>query len=183
MTIPPLESREVILHIKIVPRYNDEQFIQHADDQINNGFDITGEPHEVPGYPIGHAIESYQGFYTCEIWYEEILDVSPYSGSGLILYAEEDLCERHKIIYLDPSPIFLRFLFRLRTELGSSYYIDVNQYVYIVNHENCGDLGGPDTDNPMRAAPTTTAAPTTLPHVTTLQTTTASVSTSATTAP
>lgn len=170
------------MHIKIVPRYNDDELIQHADDQIHDSTEVVGSPHEVPGHPVGQAIESYQGFLTCEVWHEEVLVVDPYSGSGLVIYAAEALCEATKMVDFDPADAFVHFVFRLRTAWGSSDYIDIDQYVYIVNHEYCGILGEPDTDNPFRGRTTTTAAPTTLPHVTTLVTTSTSISSSATTA-
>ncbi|UCG53572.1 MAG: hypothetical protein JSW58_08440 [Candidatus Latescibacterota bacterium] len=180
ITPPPLTSpAKLLLHIKIVPRYNDEELVQHADDQINTGTTITGEPHEVPGFPIGNAVESYQGFLTCEIFWETIetdTDGEPdtdLTGDGLIVYAAEALCETQKIIEIDPAPSgFLHFVFRLRTAWGSSDYIDIDQYVYIASHAACGALGG----DPTRTSSSVATPATTYPTVTSVLTTTGSTS-------
>ena len=182
----PVQPRSwLLLHIKIVPRYNDEELVQHADDQINDGSDISGlvaafkaqiedaygasyydhllgGPHEVAGFPIGGAIEAYQGWKTCEIFYE-LLDldtdgdvVLDGDGNPLIqgarqTYEEEGLCETKKIIFIPEitESSFYHFIFRMRTEWASSNYIDVDQYVYAVMHDSCGNLGG----EPSRASP------------------------------
>ena len=115
--------------MKIVPGYNDESMVQHADDQINDGTG-TGDAHENTRVPIGDAIESYQGFKTVEV----LKDGSP-------LYSEMN-CEALKTITWTPVVSGLVTLtFRLRTKLASAYYVDVTQYVYIAEHENCGNAG------------------------------------------
>lgn len=179
--IPVVARDWLYLHIKIVPRYNDEELIQHADDMIDDGtwreaggidspasrgmrelindptgaYDtIFGNRHEVDLNPIGNAIESYQGWKTCEILYETITldgggewesdtDGTPIGGSGLIEYAEEALCETQKVIFIAgiTETRFYHFVFRMRTEWASANYIDVDQYVLVVAHDACGTLG------------------------------------------
>ena len=119
--------------MKIVPEYNDNAFIQHADDQINDGSG-SGNDHENERTVIGSAIESYQGFLTVEVFMD-----------GGKLYSER-LCETLKVIPVDTSSYnnqTIHFVFRLRTAWGSGAYYDVDQYVYIANHSSCGSFGGP----------------------------------------
>jgi len=116
------------LHVKIVPGRNDGDFIQHADDQINNG-EVDTPDHELPGNPIGETIESYQGFKTVEVF-----------RNGSRLYGEQ-LCEKLKVVACHAEASLVQFVFRLRTALGSLYYVDVDQWVYISIHENCGGDG------------------------------------------
>lgn len=144
----------LVCHIKIVPRYNDEFFIQHADDQINDGSHIDFESeeeiknHEIAIEVIGDAIESYQGFRTVEVFWEKIYvdtDGEPdtdFSGSGLTQLYAEQRCERLKTIEITtPDPGMYHFVLRFRTKEGSSHYIDTHQYVYVVNHSDCGTGG------------------------------------------
>ena len=123
--------------------------IQHADDQISDGSVLAGEPHEVAGYPIGNAIESYQGYATVEVFMERgdystdgftaIVDTD---GSGLQLLYSERLCEQLKIVTWDPLRTELvHLVFRLRAAMGSVRHKDVDQYVFTVFHSECGVLG------------------------------------------
>lgn len=120
--------------------------MQHADDQINDGTTITGEPHEVAGNPIGNAIESYQGFATCDIFYERLYldtDFTPILdtdgtpiGEGYQQYAEEAPIEQHKVIEFEvEETTFYRFRFRLKALSGSSHTISEYQYVMVAAHD------------------------------------------------
>lgn len=154
-------------HVKVVPRHNDGPFVQHADDQINDGSEITGAAHEVDGYPIGEAIESYQGFDTCEV-YRELLTIDSSTGgewfvpkdtngdyivdaagrplgSGIELVYSERPVEQIKVLRFGPfsETQFWRYEFRLRVKAGAADYTVVDQYIYIVDVDNCGDAGAP----------------------------------------
>lgn len=110
---------EVYLHVKFFPRFNDGVFVQHADDQINDGTG-SGEPHENARTPIGEAIESYQGVSTVEV----LID-------GGVLYSERPI-EQLKVVTWTPECYATYDLeFRLRAKEGSSTYVSIHQYVHI----------------------------------------------------
>lgn len=116
-------------HVKFVPRYNDPLLIEHADDQVNNpDRTITGEPHEAPGFPIGGAIKSYGGFATVEVFRDP---EGVFDSTTRIL--DEVPIEEMKILNWDP---FVEgeshIVFRLRAALGSSAFVDVDQYGRLV---------------------------------------------------
>ena len=110
--------------MKLVPRFNDGRLIQHADDQVNDGSELGGEPHEVVGYPIGDSVESYQGYLTVEVYRE-----------GVLLYGEQ-LCEKLKVIsFMAIVGRNTWLVFRLRTAWSSTNFADVDAYVYAARCE------------------------------------------------
>jgi len=97
---------------------------------INDGTAISGEPHEVAGYPIGAAIESYQGALTVEVF---LNDATLYS---------ERLCETLKMVaYHTVVGRLDHLVFRLRSAWESTSYVDADQYVVVAGHSTCGTEG------------------------------------------
>lgn len=123
-------SPAVGLHVKFFPRYNDNFFVEHADDQIDDGSKMPeGEPHEVERFPIGDSIKPYGGFATLEVFLNPDTDF----GADTLIFSE-DAIEKFKII---PSSNFVEgdfahYVFRFRSVAGSDHYVDVSQYVRVV---------------------------------------------------
>ena len=78
---PPENAvKSFLLHTKFWPKYNDENLISHADDQIRQQYTATASlselvsspPHESTGFPVGNAVESYQGYKTVEVWIRQV---------------------------------------------------------------------------------------------------------------
>lgn len=134
---PPLGAAELLLHVKFVPRYNDSAFIQHADDQINDGTG-SGAAHENARTVIGSAIESYQGWKTVEVWKGATLH---WSELDVLLYSERAIETLKTITWTPIETGMVRVTFRMRAETGSTHYTDYDQYVYIALHNTCGTEG------------------------------------------
>lgn len=116
------------LHVNFNARYNDNIFIQHANDQICLSDDLDGDRHEVPVSVIGDAIKSYGGFKTVEVFKDPDDDFSPE-----FIIAEEQLIEELKIVKWDPYENgLIRLVFRFRAETESTDFTDVEQYVRVV---------------------------------------------------
>ena len=162
--IPPrppliLPTTDALLRLKIFPSFNDPIQLQHGDDQIRDGTALAGDVHENPAITIGNAIESYAGAKSIEIFREVITldtDDDPVviggvpQGDGLVLVVAEQLIELVKFITLPDinltgSPFaestFFHYRLRLRSEIGSPTFIDVDQYAYVVVHQDDGDQG------------------------------------------
>ncbi len=155
--IPP--QADPLLRLKIFPGFNDPIQLQHGDDQIRDGTALDGVVHESPAVIIGNAIESYAGAKTIEIFREVITldtDDDPViiggvpQGDGLVLVQAEQLIELAKFITLPDinltaSPFtdstFFHYLLRLRSEVASTIFIDVDQYAYVIVHQDDGDQG------------------------------------------
>jgi hypothetical protein len=116
------------MHLKFLPRYNSNLFIEHADDQIvDSSEEIEGEPHEVAGYIIGEAKKSYGGYKTVEVFKDPDTDCS-------IEYRihEEQPCEELKVLAWEGMTSGLyRIVFRFRSETESDNYTDYEQWVRI----------------------------------------------------
>lgn len=117
-------------HVKFIPRYNDNALIEHADDQVVDPRETVedGEPHEVPGFPIGNAIKSYGGFATVEVFRnpEGTFDASTR------IYTERPL-EELKLVNWDPFVAGASHLvFRFRAAEGSATFVDVDQYGFLI---------------------------------------------------
>ena len=156
---PILPTADALLRLKIFPGFNDPIQLQHGDDQIRDGTALAGVVHENPAIVIGNAIESYAGAKTIEIFRETIdldTDDDPVvvggvpQGDGLVLVQAEQLIELAKFITLPDinitgSPFvdstFFHYRIRLRSEVGSTTFIDVDQYAYVVVHQDDGEQG------------------------------------------
>jgi hypothetical protein len=117
-------------HLKFTPKWNDNVFVQHADDQINNTPEqaSTSEPHESYGVPIGEAIESYSGYLTVEVWSNPDTDFS----EDFLITPETNI-EEVKVINLEPwEDGVYELVFRLRTARGSEYYEEVVRYLQVI---------------------------------------------------
>lgn len=156
---PILPTADALLRLKIFPSFNDPIQLQHGDDQIRDGTALAGVVHENPAIIIGNAIESYAGAKTIEIFREVITldtDDDPVviggvpQGDGLVLVQAEQLIELAKFITLPDinltaSPFtdstFFHYRIRLRSEVASTVFIDVDQYAYVIVHQDDGDQG------------------------------------------
>jgi len=157
---PPLVPQaDPLLRLKFFPSFNDPIQLQHGDDQIRDGTALAGDVHENPAITIGNAIESYAGAKTVEIFRETIdldTDDDPVvvggvpQGDGLVLVMAEQLIELAKFITLPDinltgSPFaestFFHYRIRLRGEVASTTFIDVDQYAYVVVHQDSGEQG------------------------------------------
>lgn len=156
---PILPTADALLRLKIFPGFNDPIQLQHGDDQIRDGTALDGVVHENPAIIIGNAIESYAGAKTIEIFREVITldtDDDPVvisgvpQGDGLVLVQAEQLIELAKFITLPDinltaSPFtdstFFHYRIRLRSEVASTTFIDVDQYAYVVVHQDDGEQG------------------------------------------
>lgn len=158
---PILPTADALLRLKIFPGFNDPIQLQHGDDQIRDGTALAGVVHENPAIIIGNAIESYAGAKTIEIFREVItldtdddpviIDGIPQGDTdGLVLVQAEQLIELAKFITLPDinltaSPFtdstFFHYRIRLRSETASTKFIDVDQYAYVVVHQDDGDQG------------------------------------------
>ena len=123
---PPQEG----MHVKFLPRYNDNMFIEHADDQINSGTTLDEDygPHEQTGYVIGDAIKPYGGFRTVEVFKDPDAGFSP----EYVLFAERAIEELKMVNWTDLVAGSYRLVFRLRTAEGSEYYTDVEQFITVL---------------------------------------------------
>lgn len=117
-------------HLKFTPKWNDNLFVQHADDAINITPELASdaEQHESYGVPIGEAIESYSGFDTVEVF------ANPDAGFNEdYLVMSERKIEEAKVVNLEPWEAGLyRLVFRLRATRGSDYYKDVERYLRVI---------------------------------------------------
>ncbi len=157
---PPLVPQaDALLRLKFFPSFNDPIQLQHGDDQIRDGTALAGDVHENPAVTIGNAIESYAGAKTVEIFRETIdldTDEDPVvvggvpQGDGLVLVIAEQLIELVKLITLPDinltgSPFagstFFHYRIRLRSEVASTVFIDVDQYAYVIVHQDSGEEG------------------------------------------
>jgi hypothetical protein len=119
------------VHLKFTPKWNDNIFVQHADDKVVNT-DATnlegGEPHESGGIPIGEAIECYSGYLTVEVFRDPDTDRSP----DFILFPETPI-EQIKLIKWDPwVDGTFEIVFRLRAVAGSEFFEEVVRYVRVI---------------------------------------------------
>ena len=156
---PILPTADALLRLKIFPGFNDPIQLQHGDDQIRDGTALAGVVHENPAITIGNAIESYAGAKSVEIFRETIdldTDDDPVvvggvpQGDGLVLVVAEQLVELAKFITLPDinltgSPFaestFFHYRIRLRSEVASTTFIDVDQYAYVIVHQDSGEEG------------------------------------------
>ena len=116
-------------HLKFTPAWNDNVFIQHADDQINKTPDVGSfEPHESYGVPIGNCIESYSGYLTAEVYANPDAERS----ENYLIVPEQNI-EDLKVINLEPWEDGLyELVFRLRAKHGSPYYKEVTRFLKVI---------------------------------------------------
>jgi hypothetical protein len=125
ISAPPL----IGFHLKILPRYNDNALIEHADDQVVDPREtVEGEPHEAPGFPIGDAIKSYGGWATVEVFRDP---EGVFDASTRII--PEQPIEDVKLVNWDPFVAGASHLvFRFRAAEGSATFVDVDQYARLL---------------------------------------------------